>query len=416
MMFRRMYRIFALGICLMTGAVATPSLAQSDNASIANPVTEEKRIMVMIKLGPEHFRASGDYAGDYGDAMSQAVRLRFAKKIAKEYGLKIVDNWPMQVIGIDCVIMAVDDDRSTQAIAEEISKIPGVEWSQQLNEFKVQGTSGPAYNDNLYAAQPVSSRWHLSSLHRYTTGRGISIAIVDSRIDISHPDFAGQKISVQDFVPGNRKLAEQHGTGVAGIIAARPNNAMGIAGVAPAARILGLRACWERTPKSTAVCDTLSLAKALTSAIDSNVDIVNLSLTGPHDPLLTKLVGVALGRGISVVAAVDINDPSNSFPASIKGVIRVADEHLSARESGVYIAPGRDVPTTKPEGKWSLVNGSSYATAHVSGLVALLKQLSGPRHSRLAPATALGPTGSINACAAVARLSALDALSCRPIK
>jgi subtilisin family serine protease len=74
-----------------------------------------------------------------------------------------------------------------------------------------------------------------------------------------------------------------------------------------------------------------------------------------------------------------------------------------------YKAPGQDVLTTQPEGKWDLVSGSSYAAAHVSGLMALLRQLSG---TRTRPDALLGPHGTLDACAAVSRVSHLDRISC----
>ncbi len=410
-MLRQILTAFALCIASVL------SVAPSAHAQAPAAQADDKRVMVMLRIGPDHFRAGSDYGGSYGSAVAQRMRMRIAARIAREHKLTIITNWPMQLIGVDCIIMSVPDGRSTETVAAELSQLPDVQWSQPLNTFEMQGgvatPKRSAYNDRLYPAQPSSVRWHLASLHRFATGRGVSIAIVDSRIDTTHPDLAGQSITVQDFVPGNRMLPERHGTGVAGIIAARPNNAMGIAGVAPAARIYGLRACWELTAGGRTMCDTLSLARALTVALERRVDVVNLSLTGPSDRLISTLIGLAMARGITVVAAVDAANPDASFPASVAGVIRVGDERLSARHGNVYIAPSLDIPTTAPEGKWSLVNGSSYATAHVSGLAALLKQLSGARRGHMSSLSAFGPLGAIDACAAIARLSALDPQACR---
>jgi subtilisin family serine protease len=116
---------------------------------------------------------------------------------------------------------------------------------------------------------------------------------------------------------------------------------------------------------------------------------------------------------MTVVAAVDQAHPDASFPSSIDGVLPVADERLSARAGSVYIAPGLDIPTTEPEGTWSLVNGSSYAAAHVSGLAALLRQASGHQGLGRSARSAMGSHGLIDACAALARVSALDAEVCR---
>jgi subtilisin family serine protease len=396
--------------------VGASALAANVPAPDANPATaleqDARRVMVMLDLGADHYRSDGGYAGDYGDAMGQKIRLRLARKIASEHGLTMLENWPMQLMGVDCVIMRVNDSRSPEEVAKELTGLNGVAWSQALNEFDMQGppqaSSGP-YNDKLFAAQPTSTTWHLASLHKVATGKGVTIAIVDSRIDTTHPDLAGQISASPDFVTG-RPQAERHGTGVAGIIAARPNNALGIAGVAPGAKVIGLRACWERPLGGSTVCDSLSLAKALTFALEHKVDVINLSLSGPPDPLIAKLITIGLSRGVTVVAAVDQKRPAASFPALIQGVIPVADQRLSASAGAVYIAPGVDVPTTEPEGKWSLVSGSSYAAAQVSGLTALLRQVSGKRQ---AASSLLGPHGQINACAALARQSGKAIPDCR---
>lgn len=371
-----------------------------------------RRILVMLKLGATHYRAGADYGGSgYADAVGNAARRRMAEKIAREHHLRFVENWPMQVIGIDCVIMIVPDERPLEQVTAELSRLPGVAWSQPMNEFHMEG--GPtSHNDRLYQAQPAARRWRLAALHKVATGQGVTIAVVDSGIDADHPDLNGQISTEQNFAP-DRLVPERHGTGVAGVIAAHANNSVGIAGVAPGARVMGLRACWEtRTPGKT-VCDSISLAKALTYAIERRADVINMSLSGPNDRLIATLIGIANSRGSTVVAAVDGNRADNGFPASVKGVIPVADESLSAPRSGVYIAPGLDIPTTEPGGKWDLVNGSSYAAAHVSGLVALVRQVerSGNRGT---VAAALGRSGTIDACAVLTRATPLAEDRCTP--
>lgn len=414
----RLARRLAGGALALAAACSfgSPALATKVPAPEAGPAAMQqegaKRVMVMLDLGADHYRSDGGYAGDYGDAMGQKIRLRLARRIAREHSLTLLENWPMQLIGVDCVIMGVNDGRSTEEVAKELTGLKGVAWSQALNEFEMQGSpqgSSVRYNDKLFAAQPTSTSWHLAAMHKVATGKGVTIAIVDSRIDTAHPDLAGQIAASSDFVAG-RPQAERHGTGVAGIIAARPNNALGIAGVAPEARVIGLRACWERPLGGSTVCDSLSLAKALTFALEHKVDVINLSLSGPPDRLIAKLINLGLSRGITVVAAIDQKRPAASFPALIEGVVPVADQRLSASAGAVYIAPGVDVPTTEPEGKWSLVSGSSYAAAQVSGLTALLRQVSGKRQ---AASSLLGPHGQINACAALARQSGKALPDCR---
>lgn len=400
----------AVGLALPAAAPAALAATVTENTP-ATPT--ERRVMVMLKLGADHFSGADYGGGAYGNVLSAKARERVAKRIAREHGLTFVDSWAMPRIGVDCIILAIRDDRSMDAVVTELSALPEVSWSQPLNEFRMQGASAQPYNDKLYAAQPVSSRWHLGKLHRYATGKGVTVAIIDSRIDIRHPDLAGQIAASPDFAPSSQREAERHGTGVAGIIAARPGNSMGIAGIAPGARVLGLRACWERPRGGTTVCDSLSLARALVYALDNHADVINMSLTGPRDQLIATLIGQAIRRGTTVVAAIDESHPATSFPALVQGVVPVADERLSARGPGVYIAPGLDVPTTEPEGKWSLVSGSSYAAAHVTGLAALVRQLSGSRGKHASTNQLLGPQGRIDACAAIARYSQLDAGACQ---
>jgi subtilisin family serine protease len=232
------------------------------------------------------------------------------------------------------------------------------------------------------------------------------VAVIDSQVEAGHPDLAGQVAVSADFTRAPASRGERHGTGVAGVIAAKANNGAGIVGVAPGARLFALRACWEEGRGDT-VCDSVSLAKALHFAIERRAQVINLSLAGPPDMLLDKLLDVALARGATVVAAFDPLLPGGGFPASHKGVVRVQDESLASVQPGVYSAPGRDVPTTQPGGRWSLVDGSSYAAAHVSGLAALLRE----RVSAGAPLTLVSTRpggGAIDACASLLR----DARAC----
>jgi subtilisin family serine protease len=279
-----------------------------------------------------------------------------------------------------------------------VSKDRRVAWSQPLQVFETQGPAGP--NDPLFRAEPAATRWRLADLHRLATGRGARIAVVDSKIDVTHPDLSGQFAADRDFVGDRTRTAERHGTAVAGVIAAKANNGLGGVGIAPGARIMALRACWQ-TAAGPTLCNSLSLARAVQFAIEHKAEVINLSLSGPPDPLLRKLLELAVSGSARVVAAFDPKLPRGGFPASQPGVIAVADESLRPLPPRVYGAPGRNVPTTEPGGKWDLVSGNSYAAAHVSGLAALAFERS---CSAPAPVViARSASGAVDACTTLLR-------------
>ena len=83
-------------------------------------------------------------------------------------------------------------------------------------------------------------------------------------------------------------------------------------------------------------------------------------------------------------------------------VIAVSDAPAAGSHGEIYVAPGRDVPTTEPGDRWTLVNGSSFAAAHVSGLLALMRERSGKASQRLL-VTSRNGGGLIDACRTLAR-------------
>jgi subtilisin family serine protease len=389
-------RRFLLTLAAWLAAAGLAIAAEPESSFAGN----DQEILVMIRLAPQHVRGGSDYSDSYGDLQSHAARRRIADQIARRQELTLLSDWPMPLVGVDCFIMRVPASRSPQDAATRISADPRVAWAEPLNLYRAQGAPTP--NDPLYPLQPAAMAWRLNDLHEISTGRNVRVAVIDSMVEGAHPDLAGQVIVSENFVADHPATPEQHGTGVAGIIAARADNGVGIVGIAPQARLMALRACWQ-SPADAArtVCDTLSLARALVFAIDHNAQIINLSLSGPPTPLLGRLIDVALAHGMTVVAAFDAGQADGGFPASHRGVIAVSD----SPEPGAILAPGRDIPTTQPGGRWFLVSGSSYAAAHISGLFALLREEGPIGPGALVLASQRTGGGAIDACASLLRAS-----------
>ncbi|MBV8503171.1 MAG: S8 family serine peptidase [Paucibacter sp.] len=390
--------LLALALSLLSLAV---SASNTDE-----PRSADRQLLVMLQLPKAHFRPEASYGGSYGDTQGLALRKRQAEALARSHRLEFQSEWPMPLAEVDCFVMrlAAEDPRSLEQVAVEIEADKTVAWAQPVNEFRAHGTA----DEPLYATQPAAGQWHLAALHELATGRGVKVAVIDSGVAAEHPDLTGQLSLNENFVEDRAFAPEQHGTAVAGIIAARNDNGQGIAGVAPGARLLGLRACWQQGNGET-LCNSLSLARALQAAVTNGAQVINMSLGGPRDRLLGVLIDQAMARGASVVAALG-RSAADSFPASHPGVLAVgAGPPLPA---GAVQAPGRDVPSTAANGGWTLVTGSSFSSAHAAGLLALLRELDGSKLRPLQAGLVMGQQGRIDSCATLTRHAAITPKGC----
>lgn len=353
--------LLCLAACAATGPPLQPT---SDGAAV------QRQVLIMLRQAPPHFRPDNGYGGSYDALAGSEARRRLAQRLAMEYGLELVADWPMASLAVDCYLMQTTGDPVPPRVMEKLTHDDRIESAQPVNIFHSLG-----HNDALYPLQPAAKLWHLDELHQLATGKNVLVAELDSGVETTHPDLRGQVATKANFVDGNAYVAEWHGTAVAGIIAAKSDDGIGIAGVAPGAKLMALRACWQESGRqATALCSSFTLAKALQFALDGHAEVINMSIGGPRDRLLARLLDAALAKDVTVVAAVDPDSHNGGFPASHPGVIAVADEQTGASTGHARIAPGRDVPTTVPDARWDFVNGSSFAAAHVSGLAALLHE------------------------------------------
>jgi hypothetical protein len=442
----RLLAALACAACTALPAQAGSAPLQQAPAATAEQALAQRQLLVMLRMPPPHFHAGADYGGGYGTGAGsdpgRPARRRVAEALARANGLRLVDDWPMPVIGVDCYVMEGPADTQAAQLSA-LARDPRVAWAQAANLFHGMGQAGAAA-DPLYPLQPDAAAWHVAELHRVSLGRGVRVAVIDSGIDAAHPDLADQVALRENFVDAGEPPPEAHGTAVAGIIAARAGNGLGIAGVAPGARLLALRACWEMAGQPGANdtrCSSFTLAKALNFAILHDARIINLSLGGPADRLLQTLVETAAARGSTVVGAADPARP-DGFPGSVPGVLTVEAVAGTAPPRGsassgvrtrMLLAPGTGVPSCLPGARWGFVSGSSYAAAHVSGLAALLAELrplAGPGELRsylvagtgAAKLQHIGNRGAdpasgvtIDACASIARAAGTCVCSCHAI-
>lgn len=239
-----------------------------------------------------------------------------------------------------------------------------------------------------------------SAYLRGASGAGVTIAVIDTGIDVDHPDLAANiSPASRDIVSGTGDVddATGHGTKVAGVIAAERND-LGSHGVAYDADLLAVKA--YRCSGSVCSFSTADLASAVNYATDQLAHVINMSLGGdvPADPNLNAAMQRAANAGAYIVAAAgNNNDPEPVYPANVAGspafagmVVAVAaatdsgsiasfSNDCGAAMNSCLVAPGVSIATTRDGAtsatQTTLASGTSFAAPHVSGALALLVQL-----------------------------------------
>jgi hypothetical protein len=312
---------------------------------------------------------------DAGASYQVSVAARRAvTALAAEHGLRTLVEWPIRTLDVHCVVFDVGPGRSRETVLAALARDPRVESAQAMHEFVTRAAAhaGDPYRE----LQSALGAMGVEAAHRWSRGRGVRVAVIDTGLGDGHPELVGRVVEARDFVGTGRgdAHAESHALAVAGLIAASADNGEGIVGVAPEAGIVAMRACWQPDPGREAACNSFTLALALAAAIDLRTPVINLSLTGPRDPLLERLLDRAIHHGAVVVGAVPEDATAlASFPTALSGVIAVqAAEAAGADGAAQVLAPGRELLTLAPGGRYDFESGSSLAAAQVSGVIALL--------------------------------------------
>ena len=119
-------------------AMSIPTMPVRARIQTGEPDADRK-ILVMQRLAPPHYRPNAGYSGDYGDGASRTARRRIALHIAHRNRLDLIDGWPMPLVGVDCYVMRVPADITIDAAIAQVSKEPAVVWSEQMGSFRADG-------------------------------------------------------------------------------------------------------------------------------------------------------------------------------------------------------------------------------------------------------------------------------------
>jgi subtilisin family serine protease len=230
----------------------------------------------------------------------------------------------------------------------------------------------PKADPNQYAPDKL----HLREAHAIASGANVTVAVIDSLVDTSHPDLAGSVVGQFDAVTAT-DTPDEHGTGMTGAIAGHRR----LLGVAPRARILAIHA-FTPDAKHPQQATTQSIVAGIDWAIARGAKIINMSFAGPYDPVLQMALKKAHEKNVILIAAAGNMGPQSPplYPAADENVIAVTavdekDALLPQANQGPHVAlaaPGVNVWEATPHASYNFTTGTSVAAAHVSGAAALI--------------------------------------------
>ena len=303
------------------------------------------------------------------------------EEIARQHNLTILAVQRSALTGATMVHFRIEGGRAARAVVQAME---GERIVSQPNYVYVVGQAAqapePAAADSQSGGgdqQYVANKLKLAEVHKIATGKGVTVAVIDSEIDQKHPELA-KGIAERFDAVGKPDQPHLHGTGMAGAIVSQGR----LLGVAPGARTLAIHAFSTGGTQQSPQATTQSIVAGLDWAMSKGARIINMSFAGPQDPILALALKKAYEKGAILIAAVGNAGPKSPplYPAADKHVIGVAavdenDKPYKNSVVGVQVAvaaPGVDVMVPAPAEAYQLSTGTSVAAAHVSGVVALL--------------------------------------------
>jgi hypothetical protein len=291
-----------------------------------------RRNTVLTALNPGAI--SNEIVAEIDSSLSEAQ----ADELARRHRLVRVGSQNFPLIGATIGLFRITDRRSFETVSRELAT-DGFRSVQRnlryvLQDQKTELTEGDP-------AQYAVAKLRLPLAHTLAHGANVTIAVIDSGIDLKHPEFANAIASSFDAL-GGKEGPHLHGTGIAGAIVAQAR----LMGSAPAARILAIRA-FGAAPNG-AESTSFVVLKALDYAAAHGAQIVNMSFAGPKDALIERGIAAAVAKGIVMIAAAGNAGPKSPplYPAANTNVIAVSatdaqDKLFTASNRGSYRRPRR---------------------------------------------------------------------------
>jgi subtilisin family serine protease len=298
--------------------------------------------------------------------------------VQNRHQLTLLETQTSQLAGTSVSRWRIPDRRSIAAVVQALEADAAVASAQPNYLYSLQQAAAVRN-----PAQYELIKLRLPEAHALAKGTGILVAVVDSGVDETHPELAGSIAGAFDAITVkiNGPLY-RHGTSIAGLIAAHGT----LLGAAPAARILAVKVFGP-----TGNGNTFDVLKGLDYAAANAARIINMSFTGPPDPVTLRSLQAAYKKGIVLIAAAGNAGPKSAplYPAAYPEVIAVSGSDVNNKSSifsnrGTFIsvaAPGTDITVAIPDGGFEVASGTSFSAAEVSGIAAMMLE----RKSDLTP-------------------------------
>lgn len=272
----------------------------------------------------------------------------------------------------DLHIIDLPGNMSETAVQAQLARNPHLKFAELDGLVRPNLTTNDPY---------LGSEWHLAKIGATiawdsATGTGVTIAILDTGVDVSHPDLADKIVPGWNFHNNTSNIADDygHGTKVAGTAAASTNNGIGVAGVAAATRIMPIR-----ISDSAGTGSWSAMAQGLTYAADKGVRVANISfMVGGISTVQSAAQYMKSKGGLVFVSAGNTGVAYSAAPSSsliVVGATAFDDTVASFSTFGPYVslsAPGVGIYTTAKGAAYGAVNGTSFASPIAAGVAALV--------------------------------------------
>lgn len=311
--------------------------------------------------------------------IGQAPPQNAAGGIAQDYNITLVESTAIGLIDTTVARYRIPDNRTIEAVLATLLADARVGAAQPNYLYSLQDDTRAG---KAAALQYALGKLSIPAAHQHATGDGVTIALIDSGVDVSHPELSGARIEIKNAVTDIPFAAEKHGTALAGVLVAQEK----LLGVAPGSRLLAVRAFY-RGASGSQETTSLILAQALDWSVSQGARVVNMSFAGPEDPLFGEVIDAAAKKGTFLVAAAG-NEGEKAPKAHPAAHERVAAVTATDSQNLIYdqanrgdhidvAAPGVDILVPAAGSGYEMISGTSLSAAYISGIYALMLEKSG---------------------------------------